>query len=426
MKTNAPYAFAFLISACLVIHTQHAAGQVTEFIPGDDNYTMMLAFHRTDTILIVTPDGFDPDASDRELIEAFPFWGDFQKIPHYRYVKERDLSAGDYMKKIQYYGPFWMFRDASATAMPFKKSPGGFIFGDTVYDNPGDAFWYLTTDTSRLFTCSSRGHGFTQYRTYMAGYYQLYVFRDDDLAMTGFADSAMDSPRLNSLPEMREGYFVPYESRHFDFRIAASLDVDSLSCIIAREADLFADTLLNRLGVTGAVRGRIVTYIYASRADLQQFIAAPAWTTVYGKASGNINHLSGFDAALFRHEAAHSIIEQVAGTNPYCFFNEGFAVSTEYFFTPGSLENDLRVARENADMLTPELVYSTTGRFYSLPAAYQVAGVFTRHLEETLGMEKFLNAYAENDIGAALKQETGLDMTQTISLFRQSLLEGVN
>lgn len=414
------------MAVCLAIHTQTAAGQTPEFVPGDDNYTMMLAFHRTDTVLLVTPEGFDPDASDRELIEAFPFWGDFQKIPHYMYIHEQELRASDYEKKIQYYGPLWMFREASSFAMPFKKYPGGFTFGDTVYDDPGDAFWYLTPDTSRLFTCSNRGHGFTQYRTYMAGYYQLYVFRDDDLAMTGFADSAMESHRLNSLPEMRDGCFVPYESRHFDFRIAASLDVDSLSRIIAREADLFADTLLNRLGITGTVRGRIVTYIYASRADLQKFIAAPAWTTVYGKASGNINHLSGFDAALFRHEAAHSIIEQVAGTNPYCFFNEGFAVSTEYFFTPGSLENDLRVARENADMLAPELVYSTTGRFYSLPAAYQVAGVFTRHLAETLGMEKFLNAYAENDIGAALKQETGLDMAQTISLFRQSLLEGVN
>jgi len=237
-------------------------------------------------------------------------------------------------------------------------------------------FWYLSPDTSRLFTCSNRGHGFTQYRTYMAGYYQLYIFRGDDLVIAGFDDSGRESHRLNCLPEMRERYFVPWESRYFDFRIATSLDKDSLGSIISREADFFADTLLNRLGATGSVRGRIVTYIYANRADLQNFIAAPSWTTVYGKASGNITHLSGFDAALFRHEAAHSIIEQVAGTNPYCFFNEGFAVSTEYFFTPGSLENDREVARKNADLLTSDLVYSTTGRFYSIPAAYQVSGVF--------------------------------------------------
>lgn len=426
MKTNIQYAVAFLMAVCLAIHTQTAAGQTPEFIPGDDNYTMMLAFHRTDTVLLVTPDGFDPDASDRELIEAFPFWGDFQKIPQYRYVHEQDLRAGDYGKKIQYYGPLWMFREASSFAMPFKKYPGGFTFGDTVYDDPGDALWYITPDTSRLFTCSNRGHRFTQYRSYMAGYYQLYIFRNDDLSITGFADSERESHRLNCLQEIRENYFLPWQSRHFDFRIASSLDVDSLRNIISREADPFADTLWNRLGASGTFRGRMMTYIYAGRDDLQKFIAAPSWTTVYGKASGNISHLSGFDAALFRHEAAHSIIEQVAGTNPYCFFNEGFAVSTEYFFTPGSFENDRQVARENADLLTSELVYSTTGRFYSLPAAYQVAGVFSRYLIDTLGMDQFLNAYAANGIEEALKEETGLDMAQAISLFRQSLLTGDN
>jgi len=127
MKTNPLYAVALLMTACLMCHVKPATGQAPEFIPGDNNYTMMLAFHRTDTVLLVTPDGFDPDASDKEQIEAFPFWGDFQKIPHYKFIHEHELTAGDYGKKIQYYGPLWMFRDASAEAIPFKNYPQGVL-----------------------------------------------------------------------------------------------------------------------------------------------------------------------------------------------------------------------------------------------------------------------------------------------------------
>lgn len=243
MKLNTHFAIALFLLISSACQAQTATGQSSEFIPGDENYTLMLAFHRTDTILVVTPDGFDLDSADRELIEAFPFWGGHQKIPHYRYLNEKDLEPHDYTKRIQYYGPFFMFRELSVSA-------------------------------------------------------------------------------------------------------------------------------------------------------------------------------------LFRHEAAHSLIEQVAGHNPYCFFSEGFAVSTEYFFTPGSFKNDRNVARENTSLLSEEMVYSTTGRFYNNPASYQVSGAFTRYLVDRLGMEKFIRAYGDNKIEEALKEETGLDIAQTIKSFMQSLEEG--
>lgn len=424
MKLNTQFAIALFLLISSAYQAQTATGQSSEFIPGDENYTLMLAFHRTDTILVVTPDGFDLDSADRELIEAFPFWGGHQKIPHYRYLNEKDLEPHDYRKRIQYYGPFFMFRELSGSAIPFKKLSDGFGLGENIFNDPGDAFCYLSSDTLRFYTCSNSGQGFTLYRTYMAGYYQLYIFRGDDMVVTGFSDFNGEDSRLNCLPSLRAEYFLPWHSRYFDFEIASSLNTDSLGVIISREADDFADTLFSRLGAKGSVRGRILTYIYANRADLQKFIAAPSWTTVYGKAAGNMNHLSSFDVALFRHEAAHSLIEQIAGHNPYCFFSEGFAVSTEYFFTPGSFKNDRKVARENTSLLSEEMVYSTTGRFYNNPASYQVSGAFTRYLVDRLGMEKFIRAYGDNKIEDALKEETGLDIAQTIKSFMQSLEEG--
>jgi hypothetical protein len=479
MKQDKWFVPAIAMIVCLLCQVQPAAGQAPEFVPGDDNYSLLLAFHRTDTILVVTPAGFDLTASDRELIEAFPFWGDFRKIPYYRYVKEPDLKAADLTGRIQYYGPFNMFRNACVPGMPFRAHRDGFVFGgslcsdqgsspcghhtdslhnhtdhtpDTLpgyglYNEPGDAFFWLSDDTTRLFTCSNAGHEFSQYRTYMAGYYQLYIFRGDDLHISGFtpvpspeplslqapAPSPAQAPasesaaapapgpgtlagtaRLNYLPGLREEYFTSFHSTHFDFKIASSLDIDSMRTIIIREADSFVDTMLHRLGTTDTVSRRIQTYIYANRTDLQKFIAAPSWTTVYGKASGDVNHLSAFDPALFRHEAAHSLISQVAGINPYCFFSEGFAVSMEYFFSPGSLESDLKTAYAGAGLLTEELVYGTTTRFYSIPAAYQVAGVFTRYLIDLLGIKVFIRAYSDNTIEDCLKEKTGLDMEQTI------------
>jgi len=497
MKKDKCFIPAITMIIWLLCPVQPAAGQASGFVPGDDNYSLLLAFHRTDTLTVVIPAGFELTASDRELIEAFPFWGDFQKIPYYRYVKEPDLKAADLTGRIQYYGPFSMFRNARVPGMPFRAHGDGFVFfggslcndrGDSIYcphseslpnhtvhtpntvpgyglyNEPGDAFFWLSDDITRLFTCSNAGHEFFQYRTYMAGYYQLYIFRGDELHISGFTSAPSPDPGsvpssapspsqapappppsattsasaaapapgpgtwagtkwLNYLPGLREEYFISFQSAHFDFEIASSLDIDSLRIIINREADSFVDTMLNRLGTTGTVRKRIKTYIYAGSTDLQKFIAAPSWTTVYGKASGDVNHLSAFDPALFRHEAAHSIISQVAGNNPYCFFNEGFAVSMEYFFSPGSLESDSKTAYANAGMLTEELLYGTTTRFYSIPAAYQVAGVFTRYLIDLLGIKEFIKAYSNNTIEACLEEKTGLDMEQAIIRFRQSLEE---
>lgn len=444
-------------------------GQDRDFVPGDDNYSLLLAFHRTDTITVVTPAGFDLTEYDRELIEAFPFWGDFQKIPCYHYLKETDLVPADLAGRIQYYGPFGLFRDASVPGMPFRPCNKGFIFGDSIcnyhddprfhstgyglYNEPGDAFFWLSDDSTRLFTCSNAGHGFIQYRTYMAGYYQLYIFRGDDLHVTGFSPASEPAQsgikpglsrvrnRINYLPGLRKNYFKPYRGRYFDFEIASDFDIDSLGRIIEMEADRFTDTLLHRLGVTMKQDkdrlyvispgnnsevipwNRILTYIYTDRIVLQRFIAAPSWTTVHGKASGSVNHLSLFDPPLFRHEAAHSIIEQIVGLNPNSFFSEGFAVSMEYFFTPESLDNDREAVRANADQLTRDLLYSSTGRFYSIPGAYQISGVFTRYLTDILGIRDFIRAYSTNTIEACLMEKTGLDIEQAISRFIESLVE---
>lgn len=509
MKTTEKAVAAILLTVLLLLPSFEATGQVPEFVPGDDNYRLLLAFHNTDTLLVVTPDGFELSGADREMIEAFPFWGGFQRIPYYRYLSESDLKPADLAGRIHYYGPFHMFRNACYDGMPFRKSRDGFIIADPgymsaagqpavapgygIYNDPSDSFFWLSDDTLRLFTCSNKGHGFSQYRTYMAGYYQLYIFRGDDLHITGYAslppaargsgfkDSlpvthSAGTIRVNYLPQLRREYFRSFHGKYFDFEIASSLNTDSTGIMIAREADQFAGTLFGILGFTaspdepsrcdtlhdrpdllssgyaksrpsilltsnaptgdgarpeaagiqsqqrhGIEIDRILTYIYADRSHLERFIAAPSWTTVFGKASGNVNHLSLFDPVLFRHESAHSIIEQVAGSNPYCFFSEGFAVSMEYIFTPGSLAKDRAAIADSVCLLTRELLYSTSGQFYSNPIFYQLSGVFTKYLTEILGISEFIRAYSDNTIEACLKNKTGLDMEQIINQFRESL-----
>lgn len=135
MKLNTHFAIALFLLISSACQAQTATGQSSEFIPGDENYTLMLAFHRTDTILVVTPDGFDLDSADRELIEAFPFWGGHQKIPHYRYLNEKDLEPHDYTKRIQYYGPFFMFRELSVSAL-FRHEAAHSLIEQVAGHNP--------------------------------------------------------------------------------------------------------------------------------------------------------------------------------------------------------------------------------------------------------------------------------------------------
>lgn len=406
-----------LIGAILVLFTaSFVLGQSVKFVPGDQNFTKTLAFHKPDTILVVSPDNYTLTHDDKADIERYVFWEKWQKKPVYAYKTESEIIAGDMKMHLQCYGPFNLFKNPDFLKIPFKQCENGFAFNNQEFIQPEDAFYYINDDANRMYTCKNSENGFNQYINYGAGFYQLHVFRNCDLVLTGFSSDKEKKEAINDIDSIRAQYFRPFRTKYFDFEIAADLDKDSLEIKTFQRMDDFIDSVCIFLAVDISKLERITTYIYADKNDLQTFIASPPGQTVYGKSIGHINHLSSFDLQTFRHETTHTIVGKTIGLNTSNFFVEGIAVCNEYFFYPKVYQNDIKTAKANPEVLTPELIKSSNA-FYNDMVNYPIAGAFTRFLIDKIGITAFKKAYAENQIEECLKIKTGKDWPQLIAEF---------
>ncbi len=387
------------------------------FIKGDENFKLPLAFHKTDTVLVISPNSYPMTDNAKNDIENYVFWDKWQKKPCYSYKTESEVTANDLQKHLQFYGPFDQFQNPDFLNIPIKQVLNGFAFNDQIFDQKGDAFFYISDSATSFYTCKNSGKCFNQYRIYGAGLYQLNIFRDDDFVLTGFSSDKEKKDSINYLDKLRASYFENFSTRYFDFKIAKSLNRDSIERIITTEMDTYVDSLCSSLESDNAKIERITTYIYANRMDLQTFIAAPPGMTVYGKSVGNINHLSSFDKATFRHETSHTFIGWTVGLNPHDFFMEGFAVFNEYFFNPEAFKKDLEIVKDNPKLLTMDLIYKQN-YFFDNSLNYPIAGAFTKFIVDRIGISAFKKAYASNQIEEYLVKKTGKNMEQTIIAFQ--------
>ncbi|MFB6317169.1 hypothetical protein [Saccharicrinis sp. FJH54] len=391
--------------------------QISGFIQGDENYTLTLAFHNTDTLVVVTPQDYLVSDQDKTDIESYVFWEQYQKRPVYIYKSENELQPDDFKRHLQFYGPFCEFKDPDIRTIPFKPIPGGFAFNDETFSRPNDSFFYLNDDATRLFTCRNSTEVPHQYANLAAGYFPLYIFRGTELYFSGYGESVSGKSRINDIMKMRQSYFRIIQTKYFSFGLANDICSDSLIDMNIENADQFLENLCRILKTDTSLQERIKTYIYRNMTDLQNFLSISPHMTVYGKSIGEINHLSTFDMAVFQHETAHTIIGKKIGFQSNSFFSEGFAVYTGYCLENDGYENDVASAKEHLDLLTVENITGPDHRFYALPGMYQISGVFTRYTIEKTGIDLFKEIYASENIEKAFDQH-GYPLSSLISEFQ--------
>lgn len=393
-----------------------ASSQVQGFVPMDDSLKTMLHFYDEDTILVVLPDNYTIRENDAQAIEDFVFWKD---KPTYIYKHESGLISSDTSKRLQFFGPLYKFSKRILSDIPFGMEANGFSFLGRKFDQPQDAFYYMHPSGKRIYTCRNGEEHPLVYIGFLAGAYQLYVFQGNEIIYSGNDALPSGESRLNNMDELREHYFCRrINSRYFKLRFPCTFTPDSLSDSLGYELDDYVNQLCYHLNVDTTNIQRINTYFYTSREELQYFIAAPLWQTIYGKSFGDINHIMGFDLGIFKHETGHSIIGAKIGFNPSPFFMEGFRQFTDYFFNKAAYNHDLKAFRDNPDLLTPALVYANNAGFFRGMVNYSISGVFTAYIIEKVGLEAFKTAYAQNSIDELLKLQ-GLSIEQWIEHFNR-------
>jgi hypothetical protein len=403
--------FTMLLATCFT-----SIAQVGGFVPMDESMQQLINFYNTDTIVVVTPNGYEVKQNDRKSIESFVFW---RENLVYICKQESALHAEDFTKHLQLFGPAFLFETDIFAGSPFRTEQNGFSYRGRKFIKPEDSFYFMNSKATRIYTSRNSDDFPLVFNEYLAGgVYQLYVFSGSSIILSGFDKGDGSTPSINDMDRLRAEYFCQtISSQYFDLHFACSystINSDSL----ANELDNFVIDLCNYLEVDTLGIPKVTTYVYTTREDLQLFIAANSNQTVYGKSLGNTNHIMHFDLGIFKHEAGHSIIGSTVGKNPNPFFDEGFRQYTDYLFSNEAYDSDLKIFKENAQLLTPELVLSSNNIFFSNMVNYSISGVFVKHLIDRIGLEEFKGAYAQNNINETL-QDNGLTIEYIVDEFKR-------
>jgi len=91
MKKNSIFAAAIAITGLVYSSNLGAFGQNRKSMTLDDKYTLSMAFHKTDTILVVVPDGNAMTETDRNDIESYVFLEKRQNKPAYVFKSESEM-----------------------------------------------------------------------------------------------------------------------------------------------------------------------------------------------------------------------------------------------------------------------------------------------------------------------------------------------
>ena len=411
---NSPTCITIVIMLCLL--NLPLIAQVPEgFVPMDDSLKAMLHFYDADTILVVVPNNYTIQQKDVHALENFVFWKD---KPTYTYKHESELQATDSLKRLQFFGPPHHFSPKIFYDSPFQTTENGFVFNGQTFNHPHDAFYYMHPSKKRIYTCRNGETHPLVYIGFLTGAYQLYVFHGNEIIYSGNDALPSGEKRLNDMDKLRDNYFCRrINSRYFKLNFPCTFATDAMSESLGNELDDYVNQLCRHLNVDTTNIQRIETNFYASREELQYFIAAPLWQTIYGKSFGDINHITGFDLATFKHETGHSIIGTKIGFNPSPFYMEGFRQFTDYFFSDLAYSNDLIVFNNNRERLTPELVHAENVDFFRGMENYSISGVFIAFIIEKIGLETFKEAYVANRIDEMLI-DRGLTIQQLIEDFK--------
>lgn len=379
----------------------HGQTQFPNLVPMDESMQKLMEFYNTDSIYVVTPNGYQIKDEDQAAIEKFAFWKESLK---YNYISDLQVNKLSSEAHCLFFGPIKDFQTDVLNETPFTFWNDGFSYQGRRFIKPEDSFYYMNNSATRVFSCFNSEINATTFLDFLAGgVFQLYIFNGKSISIAGFDKLDGSVPSVNDYDALRAGYFCKkVTSQFFDLHFACNseqYDSESLS----KELDQFVVEFCNHIEVDTTRIPRVTTYVYSNREDLQTFIAAPSQQTVYGKSLGKINHIMHFDMGIFKHEAGHSIIGNKVGKNTSPFFDEGFRQYTDYLFSQSAYDNDLIKYKEGgADQLTPELVLAKDYRFFNSMDNYCLSGVFVKFIIDRIGLADFKVAYKNNAIEEAL------------------------
>lgn len=413
MKKNVLLFLLILICSMTIINAQSPY-----FYPIDENFELIQKFYKTDTILVVFPDCEPMSFKDKQDVENFMFWG---KKPAFIFKKESDLVPKDLEKHLQIYGAIFKFKN-SYSKLPIRVSGNYFSYKTESFHKSNDAFSYLTDNAKVLYTCGNKQSTLNPFSIYGIGAYQFYLFRDNEIYYSGYANLSTYSENINDIRDLKKDYFYQEKATLFyDLNIAKAINKDSLYNILSDTLDKYVINLCNYLDVDTSNIENMKLYIYADRIELQRFIAAPMWSTVWGKCMGNVLHTCNNGIATIKHETAHSIISQKIGDYSNPLFDEGFRQYTEYLFNKDAYNSDLEITKKHFELLKVDLLKGDNS-FFNNQINYPISGVFTKYIIDKIGFREFKIAFSQRKIENYLKKKYNITIEELFEEFKNSPL----
>lgn len=176
----------FVYQATLAIALLFVAGNLNIYSQAvNRDCTPTIKFYNTDTILVVVPDTYTMNQSVQSDLEGYACFQKKGNKPVYMYKHEAELTRSDMKKHILLYGSYTDFKRKEFMHAPVKKTVGGFKFQGRVFDQEGDAFFFVNTSGTRMYVCKNSAQAEVNVFSVGIGAYPMHIFRNNKVLVTG-------------------------------------------------------------------------------------------------------------------------------------------------------------------------------------------------------------------------------------------------
>ena len=184
MKTKSAF-IVTLVTISLLFSNSFVFADSNKSENSQERSSLTMAFYRTDLVLVVLPDALTLTDTDKKDIESYVYWEKNQNKPMYSYKSESEVTKADFKKHILFYGSFNNFQRKDFLRIPVKKEISGFRFGNQVFNQPTDAFFYINESGTRMYVCKNSEKAKHEFLSIGTGGYPLHIFRGDNILITG-------------------------------------------------------------------------------------------------------------------------------------------------------------------------------------------------------------------------------------------------
>jgi hypothetical protein len=328
-------------------------------------------------------------------------------------IKESELKADDYNKKMHVWGVVTDFKYWDKFDMPINQTAKGFEYSGLIFENIGNSMFYINSKANRLAYIGNSIQAIDPIRRSQLGTYQIYIFNDNVIVFNG-----NENEPLNDLEKIRKEYFTRHiNSKYFKISSGSLVVFDLYKQ--GNKLDAFIDSLAILIGINTQDFHQLHIYLYNHLNDVSYLSGMPSPWQMYGINVNNIAHASSLDLKTIKHETTHWLIHQKIGANSNNFYVEGFRQYTEYLFDSTRFKEDLKITKENTDLLTIKLINGDSQEFFSSSNNYPISGVFVHFLIELIGLDNFKQYYGKDGVNKLLLQNQNIDKDELIDRFKK-------